>query len=120
MGSEQTTAVNPWDAVGDILKFLFRLIFTVPPDFRAQARKEIEEGPQRRFYDDMSAEDKKAYVTETANWQAMVWACRNTGMANTFSRINLLLIIILCAFNGVFGQSARAAARAVLSYFGHG
>jgi|HubBroStandDraft_3_1064219.scaffolds.fasta_scaffold431289_2 hypothetical protein len=86
-----------------MIKWLLSLLFTLPPDFRQEALKEIEDGPQREFYEKLSEHDRKGYLKELTQQHSFEWLCKSMSLANIVTRVTFVAVIFLYAHAGLLG-----------------
>lgn len=87
----------------DFLKLLMRVIFTFPPDFRAEALKEIESGPQNAYFQYLTEDGKNQYLNDTTSQHIQIWLCKCALLGNIFTRVTFGAVIFLYARDGLLG-----------------
>jgi hypothetical protein len=93
--------------ITEVFKFLARFIFTLPPDFRADALKEIETGPQNAYFQYLTEEGKNQYLNDTTSQHIQVWLCKCALLGNIFTRVTFGAVLVLYAHDGMLGPILR-------------
>jgi hypothetical protein len=87
----------------NIVQWIIGLIFTLPPDFRKDALKEIEDGPQREFYESLDPAKRRGYLKDMAAQLQIGWLCKSMLIANIVTRVTFFAVVVLYARAGLLG-----------------
>lgn len=111
--------------VAEIIKLILRFLFRMPPDFRTSALKEIEEGPQKDFYEYLDRKGQREYLNDLTSQHSQAWLCQNAAFGNIMQTLTFFGVLFLFVHDGLtgtlfsFGAGALKTVTAVISILTH-